>query len=158
MSAITSVQSTAIKAPAVADDRLPVQADADSEDKKEDKAASTRVTLSGLGKMLSGQAAKQPVKNQDIEDSNLPDNIKDLLKRIRELKEQLREQQQKLNAIMANQSLSPDERQKQLTEVQATMNALSSALTSAIGQMDKMVRDQKLSKEQQISAASLLAV
>ena len=103
------------------------------------------------------QAAQQPVKNQDIDNSNVPDNIKDLLKRIRELKEQIAEQQQKLNAVMANQRLSPEEKQKQLLQVQSTINSLNGALTSALGQMNKLVRDQDLTKEQQIAVASLLA-
>jgi len=162
---ITSVNSTATLTPAStqAQDAVTAQvndevnAQTDAESGK--KSSSTRVTLSDLGQILSAkrQAANQQVKNQDIDKSSLPDTMKDLLKRIREIKEQIREQQQKLNAIMANQRLSPEQRQQQMQQVQATINSLSGALNSAYGQLTKLTRDLELSKEQQMSVASLLA-
>lgn len=158
---ITSVNNTVttlpVSAPVQEEIASPGSSETDTE--ADGKPASTRVTLSDLGQALSAkrQASQQPVKNQDIDNSNVPDNIKDLLKRIRELKEQIAEQQQKLNAVMANQRLSPEEKQKQLLQVQSTINSLNGALTSALGQMNKLVRDQDLTKEQQIAVASLLA-
>lgn len=158
---ITSVNNTVTSLPASAPAQEEIASTGSSETDTEadGKPASTRVTLSDLGQALSAkrQAAQQPVKNQDIDNSNVPDNIKDLLKRIRELKEQIAEQQQKLNAVMANQRLSPEEKQKQLLQMQSTINSLNGALTSALGQMNKLVRDQDLTKEQQIAVASLLA-
>lgn len=158
---ITSVNNSATPAAssAQAPDAMSIPASNETSTESDKKSASTRVTLSDLGQILSAkrQAANQPVKNQDIDNSGLPDTIKDLLKRIRELKEQIREQQQKLNAIMANQKLGPEEKQKQIQQVQATINSLSGALTSAYGQLTKTMRDQDLNKEQQISVASLLA-
>lgn len=162
---ITSVNTTMTPAPTAtqAQDAVPAQANeeanAQTDAESGKKSSSTRVTLSDLGQILSAkrQAANQPVKNQDIDNSSLPDTIKDLLKRIRELQEQMREQQQKLNAIMANQRLSPEQRQQQMQQVQATINALSGALNSAYGQLTKLTRDLELNKEQQMSVASLLA-
>jgi len=159
---ITSVSNTATTLPATAQDEegIAAQAGSAANGETDQKPAGTRVTLSSLGQALSAkrQAAMQPARNQDIDNSNVPDNIKDLLKRIRELKEQIAEQQQKLNAIMANQRLSPDEKQKQLLQVQSTISTLNGALTSALGQMNKLVRDLDLTQDQQIAVASLLAV
>ncbi|ABR88617.1 Uncharacterized conserved protein [Janthinobacterium sp. Marseille] len=159
---ITSVNSTATALPATAqaEEGIATQAGSESSGETNQKPASTRVTLSSLGQALAAkrQAAMQPVRNQDIDSSNVPDNIKDLLKRIRELKEQIAEQQQKLNAIMANQRLSPEEKQKQLLQVQSTISALNGALTSALGQMNKLMREQDLTQDQQMAVASLLAV
>lgn len=156
---ITSLNSSAIPVPNPAQDFAPAQANDQTNAESSEKSSGTRVTLSDLGQALAAkrQGANQPVKNQDIDSSGLPDTIKDLLKRIRELKEQIREQQQKLNTIMANQRLSPEEKQKQIQQAQATINSLNGALTSAYGQLAKTMRDQDLNKEQQISVASLLA-
>jgi Sec-independent protein translocase protein TatA len=156
---ITSLNSSAILASNPAQDSAPAQGNGQTDTESGEKSSGTRVTLSDLGQALAAkrQGANQPVKNQDIDSSGLPDTIKDLLKRIRELKEQIREQQQKLNTIMANQRLSPEEKQKQIQQAQATINSLNGALTSAYGQLAKTMRDQDLNKEQQISVASLLA-
>lgn len=162
---ITSVNSTTTPVPTAtqAQGAVPAQANneayAQTDAESGKKSSGTRVTLSDLGQILSAkrQAANQQVKNQDIDNSSLPDTMKDLLKRIREIKEQIREQQQKLNTIMANQRLSPEQRQQQMQQVQATINSLSGALNSAYGQLTKLTRDLELSKEQQTSVASLLA-
>ncbi|WP_217703450.1 MULTISPECIES: hypothetical protein [Oxalobacteraceae] len=156
---ITSVNSSTIPAPNSAQDRVPAQANGQTDAESSEKSSGTRVTLSDLGQALAAkrQAANQPVKNQDIDKSSLPDTIKDLLKRIRELQEQIREQQQKLNTIMANQRLSPEQKQEQMQQIQATINSLSGALNSAYGQLNKLTRDLDLTKEQQMSVASLLA-
>lgn len=67
---------------------------------KDDQALrdSLRVSLSELGKARSAAAQK----NQDIDDSSLPDLIKDLLKRIRALKEQIEVKKEELNAVMSD--------------------------------------------------------
>lgn len=155
---VTSVNNTAITLPTAtqAQELAPTQAETETDANTDEKPTSTRVTISDLGQILSAKG-KAATKNQDIDSSNLPDTIKDLLKRIRQLKEQIQEQQQKLNAIMANQKLSTEEKQKQLLQVQATISSLSGALTSAYGQLEKTMRDQDLTQDQQIAAASLLA-
>jgi predicted RNase H-like nuclease (RuvC/YqgF family) len=158
---ITSVNSSAtpVTTTTQAQDAAPAQASEQTNAESNEKSSSTRVTLSDLGQIFAAkrQAANQPVKNQDIDNSSLPDTIKDLLKRIRELQEQIREQQQKLNTIMANQRLSPEQKQQQMQQAQAMINALSGALNSAYGQLNKLTRDLELTKEQQMSVASLLA-
>ncbi|MCB5185225.1 hypothetical protein LG201_08410 [Methylobacillus gramineus] len=120
----------------------------------------SEVKISQLGQLLSSFAPQQTNKsnpNQDIDDSDLPDLIKTILKQIRKLQEQLREQQQRLQAIMANQHLSADERKTQLLEVQAAISTLHTGLSAAMKTLHKTMSDQGLSKEQMATVASLLS-
>ncbi|MCB5186550.1 hypothetical protein LG200_00855 [Methylobacillus caricis] len=118
------------------------------------------VKISTLGQLLSSiapQQLNQSKSNHDIDDSDLPDLIKTILKQIRKLQEQLREQQQRLQAIMANQSLTADERKTQLLQVQAAISTLHTGLSAAMKTLHKTMSDQKLSKEQLATVASLLS-
>lgn len=126
----------------------------------EEAVSTTRVTISDLGQILSvknAQGADKTRNNEDIDNSNLPATIKNLLKRIRELQVQIREQQQKQNEIMVDSKLSPEQKRQQLLQVQSMISSLSGALSSAMGEMDKAMQNQSLTKDQQITAVSLLA-
>ncbi len=96
--------------------------------------------------------------NQDIEDSDLPDTIKDLLKMIRQIKAQLLERTQALQQLMADTSLSDEERQLQAQQLQGEITALNGALSAAMAQLVKTMKDAKLSDEQASQAAALLAL
>lgn len=125
----------------------------------EETAKTTRVTISNLGQILSVKNANKTEKsrNEDIDKSDLPATIKNLLKRIRELQVQISEQQQKQNEVMANSKLSPEQKRQQLLQVQSMISSLSGALSSAMNEMDKAMQSQNLTKEQQIETVSLLA-
>lgn len=110
-----------------------------------------RVSLSNLGK------ASAPQKNDDIDESNLPDGIKELLKLIRALKAQIAERQAELDAIAADKSLDEDSRLQHLEAVRSQLNALRSALTSAQLNLAKAVREAGLSDEQALEVGRLLA-
>src|SRR5690606_3162760 len=77
-----------------------------------------RVSLSELGRSLSAKAEK---KNQDIDESGLPDSIKQLLKMIRALKAQIAAKEAELKALMADQNLAPEARQAQLEALQSEL-------------------------------------
>lgn len=112
-----------------------------------------RVTLSEQGRAAS-EAAR---KNSDIEESNLPDAIKDLLKRIRELKAQLAERQAELRAVMTDGSLDDEARQVKADALRTEIASLSSALSGANAQLIKQMREQNLTSEQMQSIATLSA-
>lgn len=157
MNPITSVSKVSTTLPIAenSQENVPaVQADI------EEAVSTTRVTISDLGQILSvknAQGADKAKNNEDIDNSNLPSTIKNLLKRIRELQVQIREQQQKQNEIMADSKLSPEQKRQQLLQVQSMISSLSGALSSAMGEMDKAMQDQSLTKDQKITAVSLLA-
>ena len=110
-----------------------------------------RVTLSEQGRAAS-QAARN---NDDIDESDLPDTIKDLLKRIRELKAQLAERQAELRAVMTDGSLDDEARQIKADALRTEIASLSGAPTGANAPLIKAMREQGLSNEQLQRVATL---
>ncbi len=63
---------------------------------------SVQVDLSPLGRKKSQQAEE----DKDIEDSELPDAVKNVLKRMRQLKREIEEKRQELEQLMQQQAVS----------------------------------------------------
>jgi Sec-independent protein translocase protein TatA len=113
---------------------------------------SLRVSLSELGKARSAAAQK----NSDIDESSLPDVLKDLLKRIRELKEQIEAKKAELEEVMQDQSLDPEAKRIKIEALQGELAALQGALSSANATLLKATREQDLSDQQMQEVASLI--
>ncbi|WP_313110870.1 hypothetical protein [Stutzerimonas nitrititolerans] len=111
-----------------------------------------RVSLSELGRSLSAKTEK---KNQDIDESGLPDSVKQLLKMIRELKAQIAAKEAELKALMADQNLAPEARQVQLEALQSELAMLNGAWASANANLIKQLQEQSLSDEQMLTATTL---
>lgn len=110
-----------------------------------------RVSLSELGKSMSAK----PDKNEDIDKSELPQAIKDLLKMIRELRAQIVEKQAQIDAIMSDQSLDAEAKRQQVEGLQTELASLNSALTAANANLVKLMRENGLSSEQMQAATTL---
>lgn len=110
-----------------------------------------RVSLSELGKSMSAK----PDKNEDIDKSELPQAIKDLLKMIRELRAQIAEKQAQIDAIMSDQSLDTEAKRQQVEGLQTELASLNSALTAANANLVKLMRENGLSSEQMQAATTL---
>nr|WP_288466847.1 hypothetical protein [uncultured Pseudomonas sp.] len=145
----------------VAPGAAPVAAPADTAEPSatasaEEKSAEpgVKVSLSAVGLARSKEAEN---KNADIDESNLPDEIKQLLKMIRELKVQLAQKMAELQALMAQGDMEDDAQQAKVRALQTEVGSISSALSSANAQLVKVMRDQKLTSEQSASVGALLA-
>lgn len=112
---------------------------------------SLRVSLSELGR---NRAVAQ---NDEIEQSGLPDTIKETLKLIRALKALIAEKQAELDALLADPGLDPERRMRAMEAVQAELSSLNGALVSANASLIKALRDTQLSPELQQQAALLAA-
>ncbi|MGE8362416.1 hypothetical protein [Pseudomonas sp.] len=110
-----------------------------------------RVFLSEAGQARSASDKK----NRDIDDADLPELIKNILKMIRELKAQIAAKKAELEAVMADQNLSADERRLKAEAIQTELASLNGALISANANLIKVMREQGLSPEQMQTAASL---
>lgn len=110
-----------------------------------------RVSLSELGKSMSAK----PDKNEDIDKSELPQAIKDLLKMIRELRAQIAEKQAQIDEIMSDQSLDAEAKRQQVEGLQTELASLNSALTAANANLVKLMRENGLSSEQMQAATTL---
>lgn len=109
------------------------------------------VSLSELGKTK----AKHAEKNKDIDDSNLPDVIKQMLKTIRYLKQQIADKQADIDKAK-QEGLQSEQQQEKLKLLQTELNMLNSALVSTQQSLSKTMQQQKLSDEQIQTALSLM--
>jgi len=101
-------------------------------------------------------AALRAVKNdanKDIDDSNLKENVKQLLKMIRDLKKQIADKMAELASAMADNSLTPEARMAKVGNLQAAVATLQAGLMSAQVQLGKAMKDE--SPEAQLEAMSL---
>ena len=114
------------------------------------QAEGVPVTISGAAMKA---AAAEKTSNSDIDDSGLAENVKQLLKMIREIKKQIAEKQAEMAAVMADKSLSPDQARAKATALQSALGALQASLTSAQASLTKAMKD--LSAGDAIKAASL---
>lgn len=120
---------------------------------EEQRLADSHVDLSATGRILSKSAQN---KNADIDKSDLPDLIKDALKRIREIRKQLEEKQQELQAVMSDKKLTEDQRKARIQGLQSEVAALSAALTYASAGLTKLMDNAKLTPDQAITVVKFL--
>ena len=123
-----------------------------------DAPASSRASISDLGRTLSRASpvsAGTPGRYRDIDDSDLPETVKHLLRMIRDLRERLAELVRDLQAVQADESLDPETRRTRLLQLRAQMSALNGALMSATQKLASLMRGMQLDQAQQMSAAQL---
>ncbi|WP_251048226.1 hypothetical protein [Halomonas sp. ISL-56] len=120
---------------------------------------SIHLDLSPLARGIASASEKagntQEAKNAKIDESDFPMEIKELLKRIVEYREKLKEKQQELEDVMRDQSLSDEQRQVKLDALQQEINSLNSALQEAMGQLNKLVAQMDLDDGAVIEMVSL---
>nr|WP_314559766.1 hypothetical protein [uncultured Pseudomonas sp.] len=108
------------------------------------------VTISGAAMKA---AAAEKTSNSDIDDSGLSENVKNLLKMIREIKKQIAEKQAEMAAVMADKNLSPEQARARISGLQSALSGLQASLTSAQASLTKAMKD--LSAGDQVKAAGL---
>ncbi|MYZ44608.1 hypothetical protein [Schauerella aestuarii] len=123
------------------------------------------VTLSAEGRTLarmsggiSGAAPAQRSDNSDIDDSDLPLGIKNALKQIRELKQQLKEKMEELQRTMSDQTLAPKQRAAKVQQLQAEIGVITTALATAMKALSEALQSSGVSPEQLQTAAKLAMV
>ncbi|MGB6007346.1 hypothetical protein [Castellaniella sp.] len=124
-----------------------------------DGASPVRSSISDLGRALSAASSKVASsasnRYRDIDDSDLPDAVKNLLRMIRDLREKLAELARDLRETQADEGMDPEVKRTRLRQIQAQMSALNGALMAATQKLSSLMREMKLDKEQQMSAAQL---
>ncbi|MFC6297196.1 hypothetical protein GNF76_10205 [Pseudomonas sp. CCM 7893] len=108
------------------------------------------VTISGAAMKA---AAAENASNNDIDDSGLADNVKQLLKLIRQIKQQIAEKQAEMAAVMADKNLSPEQAQARLGSLQSAISTLQAGLTAAQASLLKAMKD--MSSDDAMKTASL---
>ncbi|GLK90631.1 hypothetical protein [Pseudomonas turukhanskensis] len=135
--------------------QVSVKANRDPEDPPVDKLTA----LQGIKVTLSEQAQKisAAANNDDIDKSSLPDSIKQALKMLRELKAQLAEKQAQLQSVMADQSLSDEERMQKAQGIQSEIATLNGAIATVNGNLIKAIKEAGLSPDQMSEMTGLMA-
>lgn len=108
-----------------------------------------RVTLSELGK------ARATAKHDDIEEANLPDNIKEILRLIRALRQQIADKQAELQALMAESGADPRIKQMRVEALRGELSSLQGALSTAQASLLTALKDKRLSDDQRLQASRL---
>lgn len=111
------------------------------------------VNLSAPGLIKSAQQQDKT----DIDESGLPEPIKNLLKHIRELKKQLAEKQQERQETLADPSLSDEEKANRVQMLQGEISALNSALIVANHSLTELIKAVDMTDEQ-VSKALMLSM
>lgn len=116
-------------------------------------AEGVKVSLSGVG---IEKAAGSKDDNRDIEESGLPNNIQQILKMIRKLKQQIAEKMAELQTVMADKRLTPEQIRAKAGALQSALATLNGGLLTANTALAKAMKEAGLSPEQLLKAASLL--
>jgi PIN domain nuclease of toxin-antitoxin system len=112
------------------------------------------VTISGVALQKAAQANK--TVNSDIEESGLPDNIQQILKMIRLLQQQIAEKMAEMQAVMTDKSLTPEQAQARLANLQTALGGLNAGLMMANASLAKAMKESGLSAEDMMKAVSLV--
>lgn len=108
-----------------------------------------RVSLSELGRVRATE------QHDDIDEADLPDNIKEILKLIRALRQQIAEKQAELQALMAETGMDPQVRQMRVEALRGELSSLQGALSTTQASLVEALKDKRLSNDQRMQAASL---
>jgi len=86
------------------------------------------------------RAAQVKSSDSDIDDSGLDDSVKQMLKTIRALKQQIDEKLAELQAVAMDQSLTPEERQAKVANLQTAISSLQAGLITAQTSLAKAMK------------------
>ncbi|MFL1558138.1 hypothetical protein ACI77J_05390 [Pseudomonas sp. O64] len=156
MSSISSINPSSIRIPAAPQpqkDKVGDSTDSSPTPLAESTAAEgVAVTISGAAMKA---AADEKTSNSDIDDSGLADNIKNLLKMIREIKKQIAEKQAEMAALMADKNLSPEQMRARLSGLQSALSALQASLTGIQASLTKAMKDMTASDAAKTAALAM---
>ncbi|ODC02547.1 hypothetical protein BFW38_02290 [Terasakiispira papahanaumokuakeensis] len=110
----------------------------------------------GLGSRGPGASGGNAERDKDIEESGLPQEVQSSLKRIRDMKEQLKEKQEELKAVMNDASLSDEQKSEKIQQLNGEIAQLNTAIQSAQQSMGELMKSKGLSSEDQMKAMGLV--
>lgn len=116
--------------------------------------ADLRVELSAAAQLRSRRGSHRSM--QDIEDSGLPEQVKDLLIAQRDSKQKIIRKISELQRLMHNTQLRADLRKQRIHMLQTEIMALETSYTQAIKQLDALMTQMEVSDEQADTVALLL--
>lgn len=117
-------------------------------------SADVRISMSG-STLGSGRAAKEAAaKDSDIDNSNLPDNVKKLVKRLRELREKLEQKVQELQELSNSTAGNPEQRRMRIEALRTEVGTLTATMARVSADLAEATR--KFSSDQKTLVTSLI--
>ncbi len=105
--------------------------------------------------LAAGRTERQAsTKDSDIDNSSLPDTIKKLIKRLRELREKLEQKVQELQALSNSTAGNPEQRSMRIDALRTEVGALTAAMGSVSADLAQATR--KFSSDEKMLVASLI--
>lgn len=117
-------------------------------------SADVRISMSG-STLATGRATdKAAARDSDIDNSNLPDTVKKLIKRLRELREKLEQKVQELQELSNSKTGNAEQRRMRIEALRTEVGALTSAMNSVSADLAEATR--KFSSDQKTAVAGLI--
>lgn len=119
------------------------------------KKTSINISMDGRSK-LEEEQKKQRADTSDIDNSGLDDTSKTILKKIRELEQQVQDKVQELQQVMADKSLSEKQRDQKVGLLRAELSSLQGAINDATQSLNEALSAAHASSDQMKLAHSLM--
>ncbi|BBN63033.1 MULTISPECIES: hypothetical protein [Pseudomonas] len=125
-----------------------------------ESSAVSSVTPSAVKVQISneGQEKLESEKNADIDQSGLPEDVKEVLKNIRKLQDQIAEKNQELMELLNDKTLSEDERKRQRELLTSTIRSMQSALSQATSALNNAMSSNNMDSDSRSQAKGLIGM
>lgn len=122
------------------------------------QGTSNRITLSFGGRTLSKSAdGDSDAVVGAIKKSKYPDQVKDLMLKIRELQAELRKKAAELSEVAADQTLTPRQRELKTAALREAVSGITSALRTAMSTLNETMTELDFSSEDKRAIGVLLS-
>ncbi|MCJ2373351.1 hypothetical protein [Pseudomonas sp. RGM 3321] len=105
-----------------------------------------------------GQEKLQSEKNADIDQSGLPEDVKEVLKNIRKLQDQIAEKNQELMELLNDKTLPEDEKKRQRELLTSTIRSMQSALSQATSALNNAMSSNNMDSDSRSQAKGLIGM
>ncbi|EPF66424.1 hypothetical protein [Pseudomonas syringae] len=105
-----------------------------------------------------GQEKLESEKNADIDQSGLPEDVKEVLKNIRKLQDKIAEKNQELMELLNDKTLSEDDKKRQRELLTSTIRSMQSALSQATSALNNAMSSNNMDSDSRSQAKALIGM
>ncbi|AZG86990.1 hypothetical protein N032_15765 [Pseudomonas syringae pv. pisi str. PP1] len=105
-----------------------------------------------------GQEKLESEKNADIDQSGLPEDVKEVLKNIRKLQDKIAEKNQELMELLNDKTLSEDDKKRQRELLTSTIRSMQSALSQATSALNNAMSSNNMDSDSRSQAKGLIGM
>lgn len=105
-----------------------------------------------------GQEKLESEKNADIDQSGLPEDVKEVLKNIRKLQDKIAEKNQELMELLNDKTLSEDDNKRQRELLTSTIRSMQSALSQATSALNNAMSSNNMDSDSRSQAKALIGM